>query len=341
LKKMLLLLSILGMVSIISFAASGTTAVSTPASAMVVALVNGEPIHANTLQNAANIGQTLMAIRKVNLKMYQLLLSSKEGTDFLKAYNRSVLNDLVDSVLMEQIAFKDYNIQVTEKEALNNVKEQVAKMLSSYKITKEQFSQYLQSQGYGDIKQFEENSVFTLKFSMTVDLLKKAVTSSATVSNKEIKQYYNANIDSFKTPKQINVEHIMLNSEATADKVLKEIKSNAITFESAAAKYSLDVQSKDKNGDIGWIPESKNMPAYEVKLFSTNIGGIVGPVKTSYGWELFKVIGKKSASIKSLSESSAEINKTLLSKKQEKLWNDWLNSVFKKFKSSSKIKIMI
>ncbi len=329
------------MVSIISFAASGTTAVSTPASAMVVALVNGEPIHANTLQNAANIGQTLMAIRKVNLKMYQLLLSSKEGTDFLKAYNRSVLNDLVDSVLMEQIAFKDYNIQVTEKEALNNVKEQVAKMLSSYKITKEQFSQYLQSQGYGDIKQFEENSVFTLKFSMTVDLLKKAVTSSATVSNKEIKQYYNANIDSFKTPKQINVEHIMLNSEATADKVLKEIKSNAITFESAAAKYSLDVQSKDKNGDIGWIPESKNMPAYEVKLFSTNIGGIVGPVKTSYGWELFKVIGKKSASIKSLSESSAEINKTLLSKKQEKLWNDWLNSVFKKFKSSSKIKIMI
>lgn len=339
-KKVLLFLSILGMVSIISFAA-GTTPVSTPASAMVVAMVNGEAIHANILQSAANIGQTLMAIRKVNPKMYQLLLSSKAGTDFLKAYNRAVLDDLVNSVLMEQIAFKDYNIKVTEKEALNKVKEQVAKMLASYNITKEQFSQYLQSQGYGNIEQFEKSSIFTVKFSMTVELLRKAVTSSATVSNEEIKQYYNANINAFRTPMQINVEHIMLNSEATANKVLKEIKSNAITFESAAAKYSLDVQTRNKNGDIGWIPESKNMPSYEIKLFNANIEDIIGPVKTSYGWELFKVIGKKSASIKSLAEASQEIKNTLLSKKREKLWNDWLNGVFKKFKSNSKIKIMI
>ncbi len=341
-RKVLLFLSILGMASIISFAASGTTSsVSTPASKMVVATVNGQPIYANVLQNAANIGQTLLAIRKVNPKMYQLLLSSKAGTDFLKAYNRSVLDDLVNSVLMEQIAYKDYDIKVTTQEALNRVKQQVAKMLVTYNITKEQFSQYLQSQGYGNLSQFEENSIFTAKFSMTVELLRKAVTSSATVSKEEIKQYYNANINSFKTPMQINVEHILLNSEATANKVLKQIKSNAITFESAAAKYSLDVQTKNKNGDIGWIPKGKNMPDYEANLFNAKIEQVIGPVKTSYGWELFKVIGKKSASTKSLAEVSNQIENTLIVKKQEKLWSDWLNTVFKKFKANSKIKIKI
>ncbi len=341
-KKILLFSSILSLFAVAIFAASATpTTSSTSATLDVVAMVNGEAIYSNVLKNAANIGQTLQAIQKANPKMYQLLVSSKAGTDFLKAYNRSVLNDLIDSALMEQLASKEYGIKFTDAQAMSKVQEQVLQMLKSYNITKEQFSQYLQSQGYGSVEQFEKNSIFTMKFSMTVEALRKAVTSSAAVSEDEVKQYYNANIDSFKTPKQVNVEHIMSDSEATANKILKEVKAGEVTFESAASKYSLDVQTKDKNGDLGWIPETANMPDFEVKLFSAGIGDIIGPIKTSYGWELFKVTGKKDASIKTLTEASESIKKDLLSKKQEKLWNDWLKGVFDKFKKGSEIKVFI
>ncbi|WP_036221682.1 peptidylprolyl isomerase [Mesoaciditoga lauensis] len=340
-KKVLILSLILSVFAVAMFAASATSTVSSNAIKQVVALVNGEPIYAETLKIAANVPETLKAIEKANPKMYQLLVSSKAGTEFLKAYNEAVLSDLIDSVLMEQLAEKNYGIKFTDAQALQKVKEQVEQMLKSYNITKEQFAQYLQSQGYGSVEQFENNSIFTMKFTMTVDALKKAVTSAATVNENEVKQYYNANLDSFKTPKQIDVEHIMVSSEATANAVLKEIKSGNITFESAAAKYSLDKQSKDKNGDLGWIPETSQMPEFEQKLFNTEIGGIVGPVKTSYGWELFKVVGKKDPSIKSLKEVADQIKGQLLSQKQQKLWNDWMKGVFEKFKKESKIKTFI
>jgi foldase protein PrsA len=323
------------------FATSATPTVTSSATNQVVALVNGQPIYADTLKIAANIPDTLKAIEKANPKMYQLLVSSKAGTEFLKAYNKSVLSDLIDSILMEQLAEKNYGIKFTDAQALQKVKEQVDQMLKSYNITMKQFSEYLKSQGYGDVETFEKNSIFTMKFTLTVNALKQAVTSAATVTDDEVKQYYNANLDSFKTPKQINVEHIMVNSEATANKVLQDIKAGNITFESAASKYSLDVQTKDKNGDLGWIPETSQMPDFEQKLFNTEIGGIVGPIKTSYGWELFKVIGKKDASIQSLSEASNKIKQNLLSQKQQKLWNDWMKGVFDKFKKESTIKTFI
>ncbi len=337
--KKVLLFSITALFVTSIFAVSATP--TTNATNGVVALVNGQPIDSATLQNAANIPSTLKALEKANPKMYQLMVSSKAGTEFLKAYNRAVLNDLVNSVLMEQIAAKDYNIKITEAQALQKVKEQIDAMLKSYHITKEQFSQYLQSQGYGSVEDFEKNSIFTMRFTMTVDALKKAVTSSATVSEKEIEQYYNANIDAFKTPKQINVEHIMVASQTTANDILKDIKDGNITFETAAAKYSLDTQTKKNNGELGWIPETKQMPPFEVKLFKASIGDIVGPVKTSYGWELFKVVGKKDANVKSLAEVSKEVKSQLLLQKQQKLWNDWMKTVFEKFKKESTVKIFI
>lgn len=341
-KKFLILSFIVSVFVVAIFATSATpTTVSTNATNQVVALVNGEPIYAETLQIAANVPETLKAIEKANPKMYQVMVSSKAGAEFLKAYNETVLRDLIDSVLMEQLAEKDYGIKFTDAQALQKIKEQIDQMLKSYNITMDQFSQYLKSQGYGSVEKFEKNSIFTMKFTLTVNALKKVVTSSATVSENEVKQYYKANLDMFKTPKQINVEHIMLNSEATANKVLNEIKSGAITFESAASKYSLDVQTKDKNGDLGWIPETSQMPSFEAQLFKTKIGGIVGPVKTSYGWELFKVIGKKDASVKSLNEMSSQIKNELLSQKQQKIWNDWMKNIFDKFKKESTIKMFI
>ncbi len=323
------------------FAANATPTANSSSTPTVVALVNGEPVYSDVLNMAANVGPTLQQIRQSNPKLYSFMTSTKDGFNFLQAYNKSVLSDLTNSVLMEQIASQDYNIQVTDAQAMIKVKEQVAQMLQSYNITEAQFSQYLQSQGYGSVSQFENDSVFTMKFSMVVSQLKNVVTSSATVSEKDISNYYNANLSSFREPKQIDVEHILLDSEATANAVLKEINSGSITFESAAAKYSLDTQTKTKNGDLGWIPESSNMPDFEVKLFASNIGDVVGPIKMQSGWELFKVVGKKDAYTKSLKEVHDQIQQQLSSQKSDQIWSNWLKTTFQNFKDKSTVKIML
>jgi len=349
LKKVVLFFVIAIFASLAVFAvdATPTTAPSTSlllgssSTTTVVAIVNGEPIYANILNMASNVAPTLAQLKNINPQMYNFMTTTKDGFNFLAAYNRSVLNNLIDSVLMEQLAKQKYNIVVTDAQALAQVKAQVAQMLSAYNITEDQFSQYLQSQGYGDINQFEQDSLFTMKFSMTLDQLKKVVTSSATVTTAEAQQYYNSNINSFQNPPEIDVEHISLSSQSTAASVLALIKSGKITFESAAAKYSLDTNTKNKNGDLGWIPQSPNMPDFEVKLFGANIGDIIGPVQVNNSWELFKVIGKKGPSVQSFAEVQSQIVQQLLSQKQSQIWANWLQNVFQPFKNSSTIKIMI
>lgn len=349
-RKITIFLVISVFMSIALFAASATpTTVATPtvpatnATNTVVALVNGEPIYSGVLDMASNVAPTIAQLQKINPQMYSFMTTTKDGFNFLSAYNKSVLNNLVDSVLMEQIAKQKYNIVVTNDQALAQVKAQVAQMLSSYNLTEDQFSQYLQSQGYGDVNQFEQDSVFTMKFSMTLDQLKQAVTSSATVSTAEEQQYYNANLSNFKTPNEIDVEHIQLSSQASANYVLSQINSGAITFESAAAKYSLDTQTSNNNGDLGWIPESANMPDFEVKLFASKVGDIVGPIQiqSGSGWELFKVVGIKGPSVQSFADAQSQIMQQLISQKQSQMWSNWLQNIFQPFKQSSTIKIMI
>ncbi len=320
---------------------STATILGTPSTTTVVALVNGQPIYSNILDMAANVAPTLNQLKNINPQMYTYMTTTKEGFDFLAAYDRSVLNNLVDSVLMEQIAQKNYNIVVTDDQAMAQVKAQVAQMLAAYGLTEDQFSQYLQSQGYGDINQFEKNSLFTMKFSMTLDQLKKVVTASATVTTAEAQQYYNANIANYQNPPEIDVEHISLSSQSTAASVLALIKSGKITFESAAAKYSLDTQTNNNNGDLGWIPQSANMPSFEVQLFAANIGDIIGPVQVQNNWELFKLVGKKGPSVQSFADAQSSIIQTLLTQKQSQIWSNWLQNVFQPFKNSSTIKIMI
>jgi parvulin-like peptidyl-prolyl isomerase len=320
---------------------STATILGTPSTTTVVALVNGQPIYSNILDMAANVSPTLSQLKNINPQMYNYMTTTKDGFDFLSAYDKSVLSNLVDSVLMEQIAQKNYNIVVTDAQAMAQVKAQVAQMLSSYGLTEDQFSQYLQSQGYGDINQFEQNSLFTMKFSMTLDQLKKVVTSSATVTTAEAQQYYNANIANFQNPPEIDVEHISLSSQSTAASVLALIKSGKITFESAASRYSLDTNTKNNNGDLGWIPQSANMPDFETQLFAANIGDIIGPVQVQSSWELFKVVGKKGPSVQSFADAQSNIIQQLLTQKQSQIWSNWLKNVFQPFKNSSTIKIML
>lgn len=83
--------------------------------------------------------------------------------------------------------------------------------------------------------------------------------------------------------------HILVKDEATANKVLAEVKAGG-DFAALAAKYSIDTGSKDKGGDLGTNPKGKFVPAFDAALFSGKTGDFLGPVKTEFGYHIIKVI---------------------------------------------------
>ena len=92
--------------------------------------------------------------------------------------------------------------------------------------------------------------------------------------------------------KYVKASHILVESEAQALRIKKDIENGDITFEAAAKKYST-CPSGANGGDLGYFRRNQMVKPFEDAAFSQNIGTISNPVKTQFGYHLIKVIDKK------------------------------------------------
>jgi peptidyl-prolyl cis-trans isomerase C len=113
------------------------------------------------------------------------------------------------------------------------------------------------------------------------------------VSEEELQGYYKDHIMEFTPPDEIKARHILLKTEADANKVLDELKAGK-DFAELAKKYSIDpaaasggkLESPDGRE---WLPRGSFEKSFEVVLFKIPKGQIGGPVKTQFGWHILKV----------------------------------------------------
>ena len=118
---------------------------------------------------------------------------------------------------------------------------------------------------------------------------------SVTVSDDEVKTFYDENPKQFIAPDSIRASHILLPSEQQAIDILKEIKDGVKTFEQAAKDYSI-CPSREKGGDLGYFSKGKMVPQFEEAAFAMKVGEISEkPVKTDFGWHIIKVTDSKTS----------------------------------------------
>lgn len=97
---------------------------------------------------------------------------------------------------------------------------------------------------------------------------------------------------------QVQVSHIFIKDEARANDIASQAKNKG-DFSALAKQYSEDTQSRDNGGDLGWLSrgqlviENNPLPEFDNAVFQAKTGDIVGPIKTSAGFEIIKVQGKK------------------------------------------------
>jgi len=88
---------------------------------------------------------------------------------------------------------------------------------------------------------------------------------------------------------QVWAKHILLADEATAQAVLSRLRQGE-AWETLAAGLSLDTSNKDLGGDLGWFSRGAMVDAFEVAAFAGDVGQIVGPVQTDFGWHLILIV---------------------------------------------------
>jgi len=80
-------------------------------------------------------------------------------------------------------------------------------------------------------------------------------------------------------------------AKATAQDLLDQINSGAAEFGDLAAEYNSDSTSAT-GGDLGWFGRGQMVEPFEEASFSGEVGDVVGPVETQFGYHLIQILGK-------------------------------------------------
>lgn len=102
---------------------------------------------------------------------------------------------------------------------------------------------------------------------------------------------------------EVHVRHVLVKDKATADAVRQELVSGG-DWATVAKRRSIDTQSKDKGGDLGFNAKGATVKPFETAEFKLAAQGdckgktsgscespISQPVKTQFGYHVLQVIG--------------------------------------------------
>jgi len=181
-----------------------------------------------------------------------------------------------------------------------------------------------------------------LKTRVMVRRVIEKVIESISVSDDDVKNYYEKHKKEFAVPEQVDAAHILIKvkdfSNKNEDKaalkkakdMLKKIKAGE-DFTELAKKYS-DGPSKRKGGDLGYFYRGQMVPEFEKAAFGLKVGQVSGIVKTKFGYHIIKVLGKKKASQKGLKDVKEMLKKKLISEKKRTAVLDYTKALKEKAK---------
>jgi len=89
----------------------------------------------------------------------------------------------------------------------------------------------------------------------------------------------------------IRASHILVKTKKEALRILDRINSGE-PFEAIARQVSL-CPSKENGGDLGFFDKGQMVKEFEDACFGAEVGEIVGPVKTDFGYHIIKITDKK------------------------------------------------
>ena len=81
--------------------------------------------------------------------------------------------------------------------------------------------------------------------------------------------------------------HILVDSEEKCLELKKEIENGA-KFETVAQAYSQCPSSRN-GGNLGEFGPGQMVPEFDKAVFSSDVGVVIGPIKTQFGYHLLEV----------------------------------------------------
>jgi len=186
-----------------------------------------------------------------------------------------------------------------------------------------------------EYKKVQEN----IKKELAIQLWQKKLVDTITISNKELKKYYDTNKEEFNEKESVHARHILVKTEDEAKSIIRDLKS--LKGDKLQSKFIELAKSKStgpsgvKGGDFGFFSKGQMVPEFDSKVFDMRVGSITkNPVKTQFGYHVIYLQEKKAGKTRAYTEVKSFIEQRL---KMEK-FKDVLQKKMKSLESSAKIK---
>lgn len=167
-----------------------------------------------------------------------------------------------------------------------------------------------------DFKKAYENA----KRDILAQMAMRETLKDVAVTEEELKAFYDQNQQQFKKGETVNAKHILTDSEETCKEILASITNGEKTFEDAAKEFST-CPSKERGGDLGEFGKGQMVKEFEDAAFAAEIGQVVGPVQTQFGYHLIKVEKKNEATVVEFEQIKENLRTNLLQQKQGLAYN--------------------
>jgi peptidyl-prolyl cis-trans isomerase C len=309
-------------VSAFTVVTSPSFAEETKDSKGIVAVVNGDEItRADFDREMAIVQRQLLRMRKPQSALN------------LSEIKKEVLESLINKQLLYQESRKK-DIRISEAE-LNKQMQKVKERFPDEKT----FKELLQKEGLSlnDLKSQIKRDLVLQRFIDT------QFVKNITVSDQEMKAYYEGNLNMFKKSEQVQASHILIKvdpeakeadkakARATLEKIQKKLKTGG-DF-AALAGESSECPSKARGGDLGYFGRGQMVKPFEDVAFSLKKGEVSDIVETGFGYHLIKVTDKKPETIIAYTDVKEKLTQYL---KQQKLRSK-IGQYIDKLKETAKI----
>ncbi len=249
----------------------------------------------------------------------------KQCKDEYETAKDQVLTSLIQSRWYELEA-EDRGVKISDLEVNQRfvpLKQQVFPKDADYK-------KFLKTTGQteADLKKLVKNQMIQEK-------IREKVSKETKPTAKDIEAYYKKNKAQFGQPATRDLLVVFNSKKAKTDAAVAELKSGK-AFAAVAKKYSQDSASKDQGGKFPGVTKGQFESGLDKAVFGAKKGVLVGPIKTQFGYYVFKVTKDTPAKKQSLQEATPQIKQQLTSESQQKSYDNFQKEFNEKWKKKTK-----
>ncbi len=253
------------------------------AAAALFAVFTLAPAHAAVVEKVvAVVNNRIITLSELDRELKEVVINPEAEVDV-----REVLDAMIDRVLLDQqaaarkISVSDEEVRAivkSQQQALNLDEEAITEELKKQNLTEELFYRQWKYQ------------------ILSRRLLDSVTQGSIAVTDEEIEKYHREHYaeEGSAYGTQTKIAHILINKEtenalSKAQEVLELAKSGE-PFGQLARKHSMDESSAPSGGLLGYFVKGDLVPEIENAVEQTEVNGIAGPVESSRGYHIVKVL---------------------------------------------------